>query len=318
LLRLLHLLYSLVLAFSAWKKNAALTAPNTLAAKRKRLPEHLALLLVADDTADSDLTEAALVQSAESAVRWCREAGIECLSIYDHQGILENHSQEIEERLTVYNQPISDESTDSDVEYPLTPPISRPISPHYDGLDNNLGVITIDLTERREKVYSVATKRRRSQLNGSNPKPHPLTLHIVSSKSSKSAVLSTTRSLARTHTRKAAKTPAHKKVPDFHITIEALDSVLEGKHGFTSPDLMILHPLLPSEYNKAPMELHGFPPWQIRLTEIYHNRYHKQYRGWLNPIRMLFGTPPSPCPLDEVEFRRALDEFSGAEMRLGK
>lgn len=34
------------------------------------------------------------------------------------------------------------------------------------------------------------------------------------------------------------------------------------------PDLMIIHPLKQSGLICSPMELHGFPPWLLRLTEI--------------------------------------------------
>jgi dehydrodolichyl diphosphate syntase complex subunit NUS1 len=37
--------------------------------------------------------------------------------------------------------------------------------------------------------------------------------------------------------------------------------------GLPSPDLMIVHHVCPQD-PPPPLELHGFPPWQIALTEI--------------------------------------------------
>jgi hypothetical protein len=55
-------------------------------------------------------------------------------------------------------------SSDSDIEYPLTPPLSRPLSPEYAMTREELGVITIDLPQVREprvaKRKYVLTRRR--------------------------------------------------------------------------------------------------------------------------------------------------------------
>lgn len=44
-----------------------------------------------------------------------------------------------------------------------------------------------------------------------------------------------------------------------------------------------------------------------------HNRFHNSL-----PILKWAAPPPEPAPLDELSFRRALDEFALAEMRFGK
>ena len=43
---------------------------------------------------------------------------------------------------------------------------------------------------------------------------------------------------------------------------------LPGKYGFTGPDLMIIHNIIPQKRSRDVLELYGFPPWQIRLTEF--------------------------------------------------
>ena len=41
-----------------------------------------------------------------------------------------------------------------------------------------------------------------------------------------------------------------------------------GPYGLPSPDLMIVHRTAPAGQMRWPVELGGFPPWQMRLTEI--------------------------------------------------
>ncbi|SCV70368.1 BQ2448_1762 [Microbotryum intermedium] len=65
---------------------------------------------------------------------------------------------------------------------------------------------------------------------------------------------------------------------------------------FSEPDLLLV---LGGPY----LRLRGFPPWQLRLTEMYHH----PSPAWL--------PPPS---LDWPILRRALDVYGGAEMRLGR
>ncbi|KAF8168147.1 hypothetical protein B0H34DRAFT_684406 [Crassisporium funariophilum] len=77
---------------------------------------------------------------------------------------------------------------------------------------------------------------------------------------------------------------------------------------------MIIHSIESSRGRPTPPELHGFPPWQIRLTEIYQSvLVGRTPRTWFRESRS-----PLPLPLDEFNFREALDEFASAEMRFGK
>lgn len=93
---------------------------------------------------------------------------------------------------------------------------------------------------------------------------------------------------------------------------------------------MIIYPIdLPCTY-PSPAELHGFPPWHIRLTEIlfvlsfFHDSFSDLLCSLKEPrIGMLHSlftwrTLSIPLSLDEDTFREALDEFASAEMRFGK
>jgi dehydrodolichyl diphosphate syntase complex subunit NUS1 len=61
------------------------------------------------------------------------------------------------------------------------------------------------------------------------------------------------------------------------------------------------------------IELHGFPPWQTTLTEFY--RTHPDDAKF-DPSRS--GSLGTPELISETTFCRALDEYSGAEFRLGR
>lgn len=81
---------------------------------------------------------------------------------------------------------------------------------------------------------------------------------------------------------------------------------LECDSALSEPDFTIVRAVEPN-YVKAPLELHGFPPWHLRLTEIHHSQYQEQ------PM-----TTGRSCMLDEMAFREALDEYAMAEFRFGR
>lgn len=101
-----------------------------------------------------------------------------------------------------------------------------------------------------------------------------ITIHVVSRASGKPAVARTANVLA-----------SDPKWQQGRISTGDLDSILEGTHNFSpnhasylvlsggrglpSPDFMIIYNIFPSSRRqKQPFELHGFPPWQITLTEF--------------------------------------------------
>jgi len=312
-LRVLHLLYSLAVYATIIWNHFNRTKPQPLSAKRTKSPSHLALLLVHSDELGIDATEKCFVECVVRAVTWCRTVGIEKLTVYDSQGITLNCSQDIQERLLA-DQPISDDDSDSEVEYPLTPPLSdssesRSISPEY---GYHLGVVTIQVSKLQARKSSRPYRRRnvlkrRRTKDTSTPVIPPLTLNLVSRESSKPGIAS----VARSYIRNLNRTMGMGSSP-FELSMDELNSALEGPHGLQSPDFMIVHHISPSYGYRIPLELYGFPPWQMRLSEIFHNRYPESLFGWLHP------SPSSSRLLGEEEFRMALDEFAGAEMRQGK
>lgn len=194
------------------------------------------------------------------------------------------------------------------------------MSPDRNSQKLKLGVTTLKLQSAQDRakrksdssMSKSALKRRRQ--TGKDVDSNGLTLHILSQRSGKVALSTVASSLLHSrflHDREKGQDPRTND-EEFCVTLEDLKASLEGEHGFPPPDLMIVHSLTPRKYYKVPLELHGFPPWQIRLTEIYYDEHPRPF--W--PINR---TPRRPVSaLEEVEFRRALDLFASAEMRLGR
>jgi hypothetical protein len=86
LLRVLHSFHFLIALLSASWHRLNRAPPLPLQVTRRRIPRHLALLLVSDSIHDPAATRESFLESASRAVGWCRTAGIEKLTLYDSEG----------------------------------------------------------------------------------------------------------------------------------------------------------------------------------------------------------------------------------------
>ncbi|KAI0735093.1 hypothetical protein C8Q76DRAFT_791672 [Earliella scabrosa] len=316
-LALLHVLYRLVLVIKSLSARfSKIPRPLLADCDRSKLPSHLALCLIPDSTADDESNEKYMLNSVVKVATWCQVVGIRRLTVYDREGVLANCSLDLRERLFPRND--EDNTDDSPVErqiqYPPTPPPSddadsRPDSPQSIPLIPKLGVTTIRFPTRGPKSKRRASiKRRRVARSDDRAEDSPLTVHVVSYKSGKPAVAAAATTLLRQF---RDETPSQSAIASLSSpSIQELNAILEGEYGFSSPDLMIVHRKPPARQLRPPVELDGFPPWQMRLTEIYWDPY----------PRMRWSRTPQAevASIDENEFRSALDEFASAEMRLGK
>ncbi|OBZ79860.1 Dehydrodolichyl diphosphate syntase complex subunit Nus1 [Grifola frondosa] len=323
-LGVLHALYWLVNSFR-YLRHRLDKDPLPLPTKRTKLPTHLALILAADCGMDTEDAEKDMIGNVERVASWCRTVGIHRLTVYDRQGVLAKSSIDVRQRLlALYQNHSEDSDTESEVIFPLTPPSSddsdsRPLSPQSDILTLKLFVTTIQLSEstaRGRKQLNTsrpAVKRRRRIRNASGVPDKPLTVHIVSRQSGKAAIAKVASGFLHQGISNASRDAdcCDVRVP----SLEELHSLLEGENGFPSPDLAIVH-RTPSKTSNLPVELDGFPPWQARLTEIFCVQHPHPKSPWW--VRRSNNSEHSVPLLEEIEFRRALDEFAGAEMRLGK
>jgi len=257
-----------------------------------------------------------MVESAERAAAWCRTAGIARLTVYDREGVLTQASSEIRERLSRrFDASSGDSSASSDVEFPLTPPPSddsesRPLSPATTPSPLKLHVTTIHALgsgsqQKKRSIGKAVLKRRRPSRKDSNVPS--LTVHIACRQSGKPAIASAATQLLEAKPSEPV---------EICVTSEQeFNLILEGDNGLPSPDLMLVHRVHRRQSHKSPLELHGFPPWQLRLAEIFYDEYSARSPWW---SRKAADTSCHGRPLEETYFRRALDKYSAAEIRLGK
>ncbi|KAG0708816.1 hypothetical protein DFH29DRAFT_889152 [Suillus ampliporus] len=308
---LLHLVHaSLVFLTTIFQKRRH-SPPQPVTAYRSKLPKHLAIVLASDDTAHPKHTEELYLECLARVVKWCRALGIEELTAYDAEGVLCGCSGVIQERLAHHDNLPTDES-ESELEYPLTPPLSEPSESrsHSPDLSVELNVTTVRSFKKsasHRKPREVAVRRRAHHKQSPY---NPLTLHIISRSASKVAIASAARSLVDEEFRRRQNSHDLDHAEAYQLPISDLNSILEG--GLPSPDFMIVHHVYPQD-PQPPLELHGFPPWQITLTEIHRTIIHDVV-GSLKHSHV----PSTSLLITEEAFCRALDEYAGAQFRLGR
>lgn len=263
-----------------------------------RLPEHLSVILKYDATTDDGL-ETLLDEVAELSA-WSAAAGIPLLSVYEKTGILKQYMSALQEMV---QQKL--------VLYFGTPP-STP----------KLRVFAPNLPTLPPLPTTKSNGQRNGQVNGAQDHgPNTsLNLLLLSESDGRDTLVDLTRTLAE-------MAQAHKLRPK-DITIDLVDAEISAstaiatrlnEQGVNADGPAIRNGTLHKEESStlssepdllivfAPyIKLDGYPPWQIRLTEIFcvgdsggdvsgRGRTRVEYQGFL----------------------RALWNFAGAEFRFG-
>ncbi|KAH8835304.1 hypothetical protein DL96DRAFT_1702302 [Flagelloscypha sp. PMI_526] len=273
-----------------------------------RIPAHFGLLLIPDSSTSEDCNVDALFECVLRTVHFCQTTGIPQLTVFDPNGFLVANSNAL--RTTLSSQVAV--RTEKEVQYPLTPPDSdysesRPRTP--DTINNPIPscvVMPVFGALSRPKSLSKGLKLRNQGIFFPYYQTYPtLTLRLVSPSASKAHIATTASSLASRHY-------YNNDTELFSLTLDQLNKILEGPFGMPSPDFMLVHSLC-STTSRSSMELHGFPPWQIRLTELYFNQ---RPREGLSRSKSLRGDR-SPL-LNESDLLDAFSDYATAEMRFGK
>ncbi|KAH9968774.1 hypothetical protein BC827DRAFT_280646 [Russula dissimulans] len=299
-LRVLHFFYFLFLAIWSLRNHYLRRAPRSLTATRSKTPSHLALVLVVteSDLCASEAREAFL-RCTEKAIACCRAAGIRRLSVYDRLGILLEAPQLVSERLEKCLPPAQDRLY-----------LTRR---HSDGSGVSNGghheetscIKTICVGDTTDKLRKRNRGRPRIQYHVTHKlsNSETFTLHFVSRDTGKPAIAAIADNLLNRATEglRRRAVSANGDAGVFKVTVADLQTILEGDRGYDPPDLMIVHHVTLPRRQFTPLELYSFPPWQVRLTEI---QLRPRAEKWM--------------VLSELDFRRALDEYSTAEFRLGK
>jgi len=322
-LTILHFLYACITTIVSWKTHWSRIPPPSVERPRARVPLHLALVLAAEDYDfdQKELVRECLLESLQNATVWCQTVGIRKLTVYDRHGILSNDFEHVSQRHYAPGAfSVEDSSSESDIEYPLTPPLSdtdsRPLSPtNIQALNMNVITLELPITRSMSSKTSARTggvKRRRKQSKSLVKPSRPLTTHIISRLSGKPTIAQVATALLRDANNRLE---LHDRQKEFSIEVNQVNSIIEGNSGVALPELTIVHNVFPNtHWTKRPMEFHGFPPWQLRLSEFYYTENLPPRWPWWAKTK----SAVHPVPLDETEFDKALEQYSSAEMRLGK
>ncbi|ORY77990.1 hypothetical protein BCR35DRAFT_352990 [Leucosporidium creatinivorum] len=213
-------------------------------------------------------------------VKWSDQLGIEELSLYDERGILDRQAQSIASSLST------------------SCIILQPLAESPAGFQSfKIATTTRRLAKLKESTDTSPTRAEVDSGCGvsdsggdgavSPPPPSSLLINLLSRRAGRPQLARVAQELAHGVRKRTYKSES--------LTTGVVEEKVE-KGTFAEPDLLLV---LGGPY----LRLRGFPPWQIRLTEMYHH----PSPDWLPP-------PTLAWPV----LRRALDLYGGAQMRLGR
>ncbi|KAF2146708.1 uncharacterized protein K452DRAFT_69581 [Aplosporella prunicola CBS 121167] len=223
-----------------------------------RLPQHLSIILDFNDDEQRGAGLEGLINDISEVAAWCASAGIPALSVYEKTGILKSYIPQTHRKISR-----TLESYFGTVRKP-TLSLRAPHLPSF----------SPPVTPPQEPADS------RPGSSQSNPPPH-LTILLLSADDGRSTLVDLTKTLAEM---------AQKgKVAPADISAELVDAeITESVMG--EPDLLLIF--------GPRVQLKGYPPWQVRLTEIFHS--------------------PDTSGVGYQAFLRGLHKYAKAQMRLGR
>ncbi|KAJ4295847.1 hypothetical protein N0V88_004549 [Collariella sp. IMI 366227] len=210
-----------------------------------RLPKHLSVVLTLEDHRRSGAGVERLVNEAAELAAWCASAGISQLSIYEKTGILKGYLKET-------HQAISQK-------------VHAYFGPHYPSV--SLGAPHMPTIESPALPLATSHEGIDNEEIDDEDREH-ISILLISAEDGRDSIVDLTKTLAEMAQRKKLNTA--------DITEELVDAEL-SESIMHEPELLILF--------GPHVDLAGYPPWQIRLTEIFHLRdnqgvgYQVFYRG---------------------------------------
>ncbi|BGP34357.1 hypothetical protein JCM10296v2_006172 [Rhodotorula toruloides] len=273
--RLVLRLASLV-PFPTLRQHEAVTPEDDLRSGRwNKLPKHLAVVLAPARTA-SDFRQAVQdkVEQLRKLLGWSRELGIATLSVYDETGLLVQEASGISSALGMSVEGQEGAGKECGLIVLRRPTLAKAVAPKETLLDESWVAVTGD-----GDSASSATLVNEDVPPTAEP---DVQVNLLSRRAGQPWLARVAKDLAseQSGVEILSETVAE--------TIDALP--------LTEPDLLFV-------FGGSYLRLHGFPPWQIRLTEMYHH----SWPSWTRPP-----------PLTYEVLRKALDLYGGAEMRFGR
>lgn len=233
-----------------------------------RVPEHLSVVLHYHPENDGAL-ETLMDEVAELAA-WSTAAGISLLSVYEKSGVLKtyiNGLQELVKQKLVQYYGAAPKAPTSKIYSPNH--LSPSSSPAVNGVEArpHLNILLLSATDGRDTLVDL-TRTLTEMAQAKKIRPKDITSDLI-------------------NTEIAATTAVPESKPQ--------SAMVRKEVGAGEPDLVIIF----GPYVK----LDGYPPWQIRLSEIF----------------CVGGDPSAGNVAVEYQgFLRGLWKFAGAEMRFGR
>lgn len=296
-----------------------------------RLPRHLSVLVKFDALADDGL-ETLMDEVAELSA-WTAAAGIPLLSVYERTGVLKGFMPAVQEltnqKLTLYfghppytpslrvfapNLPILDSA----------PPAQPPPKPDVNGVTDHenheteeeiqpkhLDLVLLSATDGRDTLVDL-TRTLAEMAQQQKLDPKHITIELID------AEISATTCLPKrqfpTSFSPLSPSPSRTAQSDTNTTIHGTDPTADAIHDAdeipTEPDLLILF--------TPTITLDGYPPWQIRLTEIFcvHAGDSSASSSTSRSAGEFSGRQRTR--VEYQGFLRGLWKYAGAEFRVGR
>ncbi|SPQ18881.1 4a62f1e3-1264-4f7b-ac0e-7bebe19fc426 [Thermothielavioides terrestris] len=225
-----------------------------------RLPKHLSVILTLEDQRRGGGDVEKLVDEVSEIAAWCASAGIFQLSIYEKTGVLKSLLKATHRAIS---QKLCFYFGPDHPSVSLGAPHLPPVGPSVvlNGSGHGGGSSSGDDDDHEASKH--------------------LSVLLISAEDGRESIVDLTKTLAEMSQRK--------KLSTADITMELVDAEL-NESIMSEPDLLILF--------GPHVELAGYPPWQIRLTEIFHVRDNQE--------------------VDYQVFLRGLRKYAQAQMRLGR
>lgn len=268
-----------------------------------RIPQHLSILLRYDPRADDETGLETLIDEVAELCAWSTAAGVPLLSIYEKTGVLKTYMSSVQElvhqKLVQYFG-AAPQTPSLRIHAPNLPDLSPMPSERRHNNSHpapaHLDLLLLSATDGRDTLVDL-TRTLTEMSQSSKLRPKDITSTLINTEiNATTSVLASLSTQSKPHRNSISKNTHHTNGTGNRVqktTSEALPS---------EPDLLLVF---------APyVKLDGYPPWQIRLTEIFcvgdsggdvsgrglERRTRVEYQGFL----------------------RGLWKYAGAEMRFGR
>lgn len=261
------------------------------AARLRKLPSHVACVVRRKPESEEGGGVAGLLDEVSELAAWCLGAGIHRLSVYERTGVLKRLAQKKPSHGQSSTAAEGGNGNNSEGESRLQKALLKKLGIYY-GTDA-LPSVKIRVPPFTDQDYLLPTTTLALHSSGSSQpaeEPHPvisrrrrtqrpdLLLTLLALPDGKATLVDLARVLADL------------RVPPSAVTIPMLTAQLR-QLGQAESDLVVLF--------SSTVDLDGFPPWLVRLAEIFH-------------------LPENGGQVSYAVFLKALERYAGAKFNVGK